>query len=202
MRLFVAVDLDAGARREVGRLIARMRSETRDERSRRISWVSSHHLHLTLHFLGNTTDEIADRLVAAIAAPIDLPAFEIVFGGVGTFPSRGRPNVIWLGIAEGKASLVELHGVVGQRLTSVGCELEARPFSPHLTLARLKFGSGRGATRTESRASLRGRNSDRAFGRMLVERVTLYESRLGREGATHIAIARGPLRPGAGPRLQ
>ena len=193
MRLFVAVDLDDRLRHEVARLIARMRSEARDERSSRIAWVAPDRLHLTLHFLGDVEGETAAQLAERVAAPIDLPPFQVAFGDVGTFSSRGRTNVIWLGVRRGRDPLIELHSIVGKRLQAVGCEIEERPFSPHLTLARVRLTSRRG------QAPVQGTGSDGAAGWGLsptvVDRVTLYESRLGRGGATHTAVATGLLGP-------
>jgi RNA 2',3'-cyclic 3'-phosphodiesterase len=202
MRLFVAVDLDEGVRGEVRSLIARMRSEIRDDRSSRITWAAPERLHLTLHFIGNVDGEIAERLAKTVASPIDLPAFRVVFGGVGAFSSRGRPNVIWLGVTEGREPLSELHSIVGHRLKGVGCELDTRPFSPHLTLARLrqtsgtvpKHGRDRGLSPRVLVPILSARDA-RAVGASLIDRVRLYESRLGSGGATHIPIATGLLRP-------
>jgi RNA 2',3'-cyclic 3'-phosphodiesterase len=205
MRLFIAVDLDDGVRGEVRRLIARMRPEVRDDRSPRITWVAPERLHLTLHFLGNVDGETAARLATHVGSPIDLAAFRVVFGGVGTFSSRGRPNVIWLGVVEGREPLIELHAIVGERLKAVGCELDERPFSPHLTLARLRQTRGTGLQRDGRRGLspvpvlVPGTGLDREGSRGLsptvVDRVTLYESRLGSGGATHLPIATGLFRP-------
>jgi RNA 2',3'-cyclic 3'-phosphodiesterase len=196
MRLFVAVDLDDGVRREVGNLIRHMRSEARDDRSLRISWVAPDQLHLTLHFLANVDVEMGARIAESVAAPIDLPAFRIAFGDAGTFPSRGRPNVIWLGVSQGRAPLIDLQAVVGRRLKAVGCELEERPFSPHLTLARLRQLRGTGRRRFDKGSLSASMRFDKGgLAPMLVDRVTLYESQLGGEGATHIALATGRLRP-------
>jgi RNA 2',3'-cyclic 3'-phosphodiesterase len=184
MRVFVAVDLDDDVRREVGELIARVRA-TMAGRSGRISWVAPERLHLTLHFLGNVDSATAARVAETVAEPIDLPAFRIAFEGIGTFPSRGRPNVIWLGVGRGRESLAELHAIVGSRLKGAGCPLEGRPFSPHLTLARVK----------QTSASVANRGGNWRLSPSLVDRVTLYESQLGRDGATHIKVAAGLLRP-------
>jgi 2'-5' RNA ligase len=197
MRLFVAVDLDEVVRREVGDLIHGMRVRARDGRSTRITWVVPERLHLTLHFLGEVEPEAAARLAERVAAPIDLPAFRVVFGGVGTFSARGRPNVIWLGVRKGREPLIALHSIVGQRLKAVGCELEDRRFSPHLTLARVKQTSARGLSAVL--VAGQGTGPDRAgswgLSPTVVSRVTLYESQLGRMGATHTVVATGLLRP-------
>jgi RNA 2',3'-cyclic 3'-phosphodiesterase len=195
MRLFVAVDLDDQVREEVGRLIRRIRSEMRDDSSLKISWVAPDRLHLTLHFVGEVEESTAARLVEGIAAPIDLTAFDLTFGAVGTFSSRGRPNVIWLGVADGRLPLIELQRSVGQRLVSAGCELEERPFSPHLTLARLR--QVRGTVPQKRAERQKGGLSPvqvQVRSRTLVDRVTLYESRLGRDGATHVPLATGLLK--------
>jgi 2'-5' RNA ligase len=206
MRLFVAVDLDEGVRGDVRSLIVRMRSEIRDDRSSRITWAATERLHLTLHFIGNVDGEMAERLAKTMASPIDLPAFRVVFGGVGAFPSHGRPNVIWLGVTEGREPLSELHSIVGDRLKAVGCELDRRPFSPHLTLARLRQPSKGTGPRPHGKGGLSpvlvrvlGTGPDRGGRRGLsptvIDRVRLYESRLGSGGAMHIPIATGLLRP-------
>src|SRR5262245_39815463 len=108
MRLFVAVDLDDEVREAVGRLIRRIGSEMRDDPSLRVSWVAPERLHLTLHFLAEVDATTAARLIEGLAAPIDLMSFDLAVGGVGTFSSRGRPNVIWLGLTEGRELLIEL----------------------------------------------------------------------------------------------
>jgi 2'-5' RNA ligase len=185
MRLFVAVDLDDDVRREVGGVIARMRGSIVDSRVARVSWVAPELLHLTLHFLGSVESVTAARIAEAVAERIDLAAFRVTFEGLGTFPPRGRPAVIWLGVGQGRESLIELHGIIGARLKAAGVQLEARPFSPHLTLARVKQASGHFTTR-EGKWGL---------SPSLVDRVTLYESQLARHGATHTEVATGLLRP-------
>ena len=197
MRVFVAVDLDERVRNEVGGLIRRLRSEARDEPSLRVSWVPPEQLHLTLHFLGNVDDAAVARLADRIAQPVELPAFTLSFSNIGSFATRGRPNVIWLGVSEGSAPLIELHRVIGRRLQAVGCELEERPYSPHLTLARI-----RQLTRTVPQNRRRREKGGLSpvqvpvqggLSPMTVDRVTLFESQLGRGGATHIAHATGLL---------
>jgi RNA 2',3'-cyclic 3'-phosphodiesterase len=197
MRVFVAVDLDERVRGEVGGLIQRLRSEARDDPSLRVSWVAPEQLHLTLHFLGNVDDAAVARLADRIAQPIELPAFTLSFGNIGSFVTRGRPHVIWLGVNQGSAPLIELHRVIGRRLQAVGCEPEERPYSPHLTLARIRQLTGTVPQSRRRRA--RGRLSpvqvpvQGSLSPMAVDRVTLYESQLGRGGATHIAHATGLL---------
>jgi 2'-5' RNA ligase len=187
VRLFVAVDLDASVRGAVGGLIARMRSRIAETASTRIGWVSSERLHLTLHFLDHVEPRDGARLTETLGVPIDLPAFDVALGGIGTFPQGRRARVIWLGIREGADSLVALHEVTGARLRTLGLDLEKRPFTPHLTLARLREGVPARAMR-----SIAAMDDD--VGRSRVDSVRLYESRLGSGGAVHTILATGLLR--------
>jgi 2'-5' RNA ligase len=45
--------------------------------------------------------------------------------------------VLWLDVVEGRDALARLHGLLGERLVTAGVAVEARPFSPHLTIARV-----------------------------------------------------------------
>jgi RNA 2',3'-cyclic 3'-phosphodiesterase len=100
--------------------------------------VKTENLHLTLAFLGQTPDERLDD-VGAVArdAAARVSPFRLSFDHVGRFPERGRPRIVWLGIAEGEASVVALGVGVYAGLKSRGLRFDDRPLAPHLTLARV-----------------------------------------------------------------
>jgi 2'-5' RNA ligase len=193
VRLFVAVDLDDAGRAAVDRLIARVRSSNAPIAKTRIaSWVPAERLHLTLQFLANVEAADAARIAEAVGRPIELPAFDIAFGGLGTFPKGSRARVIWLGVREGIEALVKLHEITGVRLKALGFELEKRPFTPHLTLARLREGAP-----ARSMRSVVATDANDDVGRSRVDCVHLYESRLASGGPKHTVIATGLLSAGA-----
>ena len=102
------------------------------------SWVRPESIHLTLKFLG----EIDDAKVRDVAAGLEKAAegfhpFSLEVGGVGAFPNARAPKVVWAGIKE-SAELTKLQKSVDERLSSIGFEAETRPFTPHLTLCRIK----------------------------------------------------------------
>ena len=99
--------------------------------------VKAENLHLTLAFLGHTPDERLDEVVAAAteAAALVSP-FTLSFDRAGRFPERG-PRVVWLGIAEGEAGVLELGVGVYAGLRTRGLRFDDRPLAPHLTLARV-----------------------------------------------------------------
>jgi 2'-5' RNA ligase len=135
--------------------------------------------HLTLRFLGWATDAQLDRILHDIDAA-DLPApFRIRFGGIGAFPKERRATVVWLAVAAGTEGLGRLAEVSEAAANAAGYEPEDRPYHPHLTLARV-------------RPPVDFTDWIQAFPAfdvaMPVAAVTLYESVLGRGGATYTAI--------------
>ena len=132
-RLFVAVPLTDGARREIG---ARLRAAVPDGLPGRA--VPTDGWHLTLRFLGATRVEqlavIRDHLRAAnLGAPID-----VRFGGMGAFPHARSARVLWIGVDEGAARLAELARSAEAAARAAGFAPEEKPWKPHLTVARIQ----------------------------------------------------------------
>lgn len=132
-RLFVAIDLPKTVCFELARLVA--------EQPRGVRPVPAAQLHLTLHFLGDVDDTVRgtvrDRLGRVRRQP-----FAIAVRGGGVFPPRGRPSVLWAGVAASTA-LGDLHAAVGSEIENSGLAVESRPYVPHVTLARLLPGAPR-----------------------------------------------------------
>src|SRR5690606_558822 len=94
--------------------------------------------HLTLRFLGATPASAAARVVEELeAAPLGAP-FEIRLGALGAFPRPARATVLWMGLRAGEGPLGDLAAAVEVAVRRAGIAPEDRPFSPHLTLARLR----------------------------------------------------------------
>jgi 2'-5' RNA ligase len=167
-RLFVAIDLPEEQRDHLDDLCAGL-PEAR--------WTPFDQLHLTLAFVGEVDGgraRDADEALAAIA----LPPFELALRGVGHFPPRGEPRIVWAGFAPSEA-LSALHRAVVRALEHAGCEIEKRKFHPHVTLGRLHAAP---PERVASWLTERGAFSSGPFP---VTEFLLYSSVLGREGATH-----------------
>lgn len=173
-RLFVAVDLPDAVRTRLARLVADAPPGVRPVRRGQ--------LHLTLHFLGDCADATLAALAAALPRAAG-PAFTIDLAGAGVFPPRGRPAVLWAGVAASDA-LVGLHRDVGRVLAACGVPLESRPWVPHVTLARLAAH----APRAWIEALV-----DRARGLRVpdiaVTGLRLYESVRTPAGAEHVPVA-------------
>jgi len=156
-------------------------------------------MHLTLLFIGEARDERVPAIVESMNAPAGLPPFDVTFGGVGVFPPRGAPRVLWVGIAEGAASLERLQHDIVERVRAVGIAFDDRPFHPHLTLGRWR-GDDRKRSSAERRSTperLRREvatldRSDR-IASVRVTRATLYQSRLSSSGPAYTALAHATL---------
>lgn len=92
--------------------------------------------HLTLHFLGSMSPDSVEAAVQTLAE-LKETSFAIAIKGVGHFEFNGKPNVLWAGV-DGGPALLQLRHEIGKRLAnSIDFEVEERPYSPHITLARL-----------------------------------------------------------------
>ena len=192
MRLFIAVELDEAARGAAARAADDLRQQLRRTRLD-ARWVATDNLHLTLVFIGHIEDSAADSFVAAVTRPFAQPPFQLRLGRCGVFPPSGPPRVLWIGLAEGGEALRFLQEEVVARLQPLGFEAERRPFSAHLTIARVKDLPR--ATAKDARAIVAGATVPDA--RCLVTRVTLFRSHLSPKGSRYEALAYGELSYGS-----
>jgi 2'-5' RNA ligase len=139
-RTFIALELNEALQRFLGEIISQVSQELPDLR-----WVDPNGIHLTLAFLAELSDEqLVKAIHAAEEAAHKATPFEYRLKGLGIFGSPQQPRVIWMGVEDlpsGKVQgspLQHLHRVLSKGLELRGFEVEKRPFSPHLTLARLK----------------------------------------------------------------
>jgi 2'-5' RNA ligase len=162
LRLFVAVDLPVAERLRLAALAAPMAGAR---------WTPTSDLHLTLRFLGAVPDDGVDALAGALAR-IAAPTFVLALAGVGVFPplaSRKAAHVLWAGIAP-SPQLAALKATIDGALAP---DPEARPYSPHVTLARLKHAPA------TALAALLDRHRALAGPPFPVTAFHLYESRGG-----------------------
>jgi 2'-5' RNA ligase len=185
MRLFFAVELDESVRTEAGRIVDVLRRRAQAIAPRaRLTWVTSDRMHLTVRFIGAADEERLAELRRALEPPVETPPFALSVEGTGAFPSKGPPRVLWAGLQEGRDHLLVLERELTARLSAIGIPPEDRPYSPHLTLARVREPAG-----LRSAALLDGLQTH-AFGRSTIDAITLFESRLSPKGPTYVALAR------------
>ncbi len=101
MRIFAAIDLSDDARAAIAAEQAAIVKALGDD-ARDVKVVRPEHMHLTLAFAGDATDAVGAAIVENMHLEIPHAPFELAFGGVGTFPPRGAPQVLWLGVIGGR----------------------------------------------------------------------------------------------------
>jgi RNA 2',3'-cyclic 3'-phosphodiesterase len=148
--------------------------------------------HLTLHFFEELPPERIPPAVEAMAeAAGGVGPFDLEVRGVGAFPAAGRPRVVWAGVTEGSTTVRSLVDRLRRALSERGFAVEARPFIPHLTLARVR--SPRDVT--WARQFLASpENGSRVWTRTRATELLLKESELLPTGARHMVREREALR--------
>jgi 2'-5' RNA ligase len=191
MRLFTGIELAAPVRAALaattGQLRRHLEARIPDLQAR---WIPPANLHLTLAFIGEVADSRVPEVANALQRGFATPGFDLELAGAGAFPPSGPPRVAWIGVYQGAAPLRALHGEVVVRLGELGFEFEARPYSPHLTVARLR--DVRGPSGRVLREALGQAEVTPAAQR--VGDMTLFRSRVSSSGSTYDVVLRVPLR--------
>ena len=190
MRLFVGIELGERLADSVQAEVSKVRPLLLEASpDLPVRWVSRANLHLTLVFIGEIPDSDAPAVALALDRPLGVAAFELRISGFGSFPPSGALRVIWMGVAAGVPELVRLHAEVSRRLSGLGHRGESRPYSPHLTIARVN--GARGAVARAAREVLGAAAGD--AGTTPVSSVTLFRSRTSPRGSVYEVLARAPL---------
>jgi 2'-5' RNA ligase len=134
IRTFICIGLPEEIRHRIGVLQERLRQVEAD-----VSWVKAGSIHLTLKFLGDVPPSKISGICSAVENAIqEQGVFLIEVGGTGCFPSVRNPRVLWVGVGSPSDTLKHLQASIETSLEGVGFAGEPRPFSPHLTLGRVK----------------------------------------------------------------
>ncbi|NVB43200.1 RNA 2',3'-cyclic phosphodiesterase [Pseudenhygromyxa sp. WMMC2535] len=141
-------------------------------------WQRGPLLHLTLHFIGELDGGATRRLIDALDDDLRAPSFELQLRGAGSFPPRGDPRVLWMGVADSPA-LTLLHRRSAAILDAQGVPRERRSYHPHVTVARLQRSPPRAVAEWIARHALY------ASAPFRVDCMTLYTSVLSQRGAKY-----------------
>lgn len=171
---------------------------------RGVRWVPQAQLHFTMKFLGEISEEgVAGAKAALLRAvrasgspgPTVPGAFRLELEGLGAFPPHGPARIVWAGCGAGAEALGALASAVEEAFAAGGFPPEARPFSAHLTLARVKDPV---AGRKLARAL--GSVPGEPFGSVAVSSLVLYRSELTPRGAEYAELLRVALESPAAPQ--
>jgi len=189
MRLFLATELSPDVMAAAGAAADKLQRDIARAAPRAtLRWIPVENLHITLWFFGEVDDRPFDSLRGVLDG-VDVAAFDLRVGGAGAFPLAGSPRVIWFGLPEGRDGLLAVYDRLRARLTPLGFEPEKRPYSPHLTVARVKDVRSQDASNIRSIVA----KSNVAAGSCRVDAVTLFRSRTSPHGAQYERLLRVPL---------
>jgi len=194
IRAFLAVELSQELRAEltVVQRELKQRIEPEMKRDTRISWVLPAKIHLTIKFLGDMDEQIIDPLLIALDRAIGRQtAVSVPLDRLGAFPHPHSPRVLWVGPSEKweegaeAKRFAEIHGAIEQACEGLNFLRETKPYSPHLTLARIKVGERRVGV-----ALAKSGVMDRplSMGSLAVESVVLMKSELMPSGSVYTKL--------------
>jgi 2'-5' RNA ligase len=177
-RTFIAVKVEAGS--ELLRLFSVLKNELKYDS---IKWTDQNQIHLTLAFLGDTSEETikyVSTMLSEISGGVSTFSFKI--SGIGVFRTLSNPRVIWAGI-ERSDELENLFRIIKSGLDGIGIAREEGSFKPHLTLGRIKQVKEKGDLE-----KLAKQFDKKVFQEVKVSEIIFYESLLRPTGSVYIPI--------------
>ena len=182
LRVFCAVELPGEVRSRVAERVRRLRAEFPDVRA---SWEKPEKLHVTLKFLGDVEPARVEALSGAAArACSNIEPFELTVEEPGSFPTRGQPRVLWLGIVDASGRLALMQRALETECAAAGFPHESRAFKPHLTLARVRS--------THGASGLAAAHRELPFEpqRFKISELVVMRSELGPGGSRYTPLSR------------
>jgi len=184
IRTFIAVSLSSSVLSGIQKLMRTLQKDLTEVR-----WVEPQNLHVTLKFLGDIPLNDLPRLIHTVTQCVgQIDSFDLTFHGIGAFPHWTSPKTIWIGCREGAEELAKLAESISESLIPLGYSREARRFSPHLTIGRVKK-----PVQESLVMPVFNEHRDRFFGSCSVSEVQIFSSELTRWGPIYDELAAIPL---------
>ncbi|MBI2041110.1 MAG: RNA 2',3'-cyclic phosphodiesterase [DPANN group archaeon] len=133
MRLFVAVELP----KKINENLARLQNKIKSENLVLANFVELKNMHITLKFLGEVAETNLSKIKAALKKIVGIRGFRIALAGLGGFPSKNMPKILFVNVAKGNDGLGRLRLAIDKNLACLGFALE-KTYDSHLTIARIK----------------------------------------------------------------
>jgi 2'-5' RNA ligase len=139
IRTFICLDLSESLKSRLEKLELELQKAS----VTRVSWVKTKNLHLTLKFLGDIVETDIPKIKTSIEEiALSTKSFTLESSEIGAFPNFRRPKIFWVGIKDPTVTLLTMQQKLEQVLVSKGFAPSEKNFSPHLTIGRVKEGTG------------------------------------------------------------
>ncbi len=182
VRSFISIDLeDRQILSRIASILSSLQSLDGD-----LKPVERENIHLTLKFLGNVPGPRLGEVKSSLQQVI-FSAFTAEIKGAGAFPNLNHMNVVWVGVNEGWSQVEQIYEQVEKLLSGLGFRREHRPFSPHITIARVRSGRKR-----DEVASFLQRLTEESFGTITVDKIRLKQSILSSSGPKYSTLLEIP----------
>lgn len=179
IRSFIAVDIPDTVKDELVSLILSLQKAEAD-----VKWVRRENLHLTLKFLGQISeDQVIHTRQILERMSKEQRRFSFHLAGLGGFPTLRHPRVLWVDTDRGRETLEVLAAKIESEIAQIGIKGEDRPFSPHLTLGRI-----RSPRNLQKLSALMERTEFSSSEEILLDHVTFYKSILSPKGSIYEVI--------------
>ncbi len=173
IRAFIATEIPRS--NELECLLNRLRKS-----GARLSVPRSEGMHVTLKFLGDIEENSLNGIIGRIEKSVSgFSPFEVRVAGTGAFPDIRNPRVFWIGLEDG-GFLGRIAASIDESLSTMGFAKESRPFTPHITIARVKASSG-----LERAIGILREFEKTRFGTHVVEDIRLKKSTLTPTGSIY-----------------
>jgi len=188
LRTFIAAEIPRSIQQSIQQQVDNLRNIIG---SSSIRWIPGQNIHITLMFLGDVSSQSVQILKQILPSEAELHSpFDIHIEGFGSFPNSKRARVLYIGV-QAPAELGALHHGVESACGKIGYKPDTRPFSPHLTIGRVRQGIS-SSDRLKIRKVL-GEFKIDSLGTASVDSIHLYKSELRPTGAVYTKLFTAPL---------
>jgi len=184
MRCFLAIELPEAVRNRLARL-----QDTFRDLGRSVRWTPPEHIHLTIKFLGQVSEEDLPGVYdAASSVAADHEPFELAIRRTGCFPPTGPVRILWVGVPSVPEMLLGCQRACEEHYARLGYRKETRPYRAHLTIGRVREASA--TERVREALSMTSSFSAEIF---VAKELVLFQSILGPSGPKYAVLTRAQL---------
>ena len=185
IRSFLAFELPL----EIKNIVARVSGELRQS-PLKARWVKVDNIHLTVVFMGNIETEDIPAIGEGVQEVCQAThPFDISLRGIGCFPNRRNPRVLWLGLDGDLEQMSTFRDALQKHLVGFGIKEEKRSFKPHLTLGRFRKPKRMDVQQEQALA----KHEDVSSSVCSLDELILFKSDLKPTGAVYTKLETWPL---------